>query len=419
MEETLGKIYCQKCGKALAVKNFYLDREGKPSQICKNCITMHLDPFDPDTFVWILKEFNFPYSETEWNSTRTKYYNKKPASSNPAPVLGNYLAKMKLKQWKNKTWDDTERIAEEEKKQKEKQAETREKFQEQLKNRFEKGEINEIEYKTLMTADTREEMEAINSYNTPNVINPMLSRAAAIGSANQFNENYFIDQNDIPNPAAELTQEDKEYLAMKWGRLYRPEEWIELERKYEEMCKSFDIQDSDTIGALILTCKTYLKMNQAIDAGDYSSYQQLSRVYDSMRKSAKFTAVQNKEGREGEFNSVGELVVLCEKEGFIPRFATDIPQDKIDITIKDMNNYVRKLVTEDLGFGQQIEDAIKKIQIQQEMNQREEDYYNGEEEDDIKITDYEEYFNEIEEQRKQDLEQVYYEEGEDDNIEWP
>lgn len=247
----------------------------------------------------------------------------------------------------------------------------------------------------------------------------MLSRAAAIGSANQFNENYFIDQNDIPNPAAELTQEDKEYLAMKWGRLYRPEEWIELERKYEEMCKSFDIQDSDTIGALILTCKTYLKMNQAIDAGDYSSYQQLSRVYDSMRKSAKFTAVQNKEGREGEFNSVGELVVLCEKEGFIPRFATDIPQDKIDITIKDMNNYVRKLVTEDLGFGQQIEDAIKKIQIQQEMNQREEDYYNGEEEDDIKITDYEEYFNEIEEQRKQDLEQVYYEEGEDDNIEWP
>ncbi|AXF52469.1 MAG: hypothetical protein [Caudoviricetes sp.] len=132
-----------------------------------------------------------------------------------------------------------------------------------------------------------------------------------------------------------------------------------------------------------------------------------------MRKSARFTAAQNKEGKEGEFNSVGELVVMCEREGFIPKFINDVPQDKIDITIKDMNNYVRKLVTQDLGFGQQIEDAIKKIQIQQEMNQREEDYYNGEEEDDIKINDYEEYFNEIEEQRKQDLEDE--DEGSEDN----
>jgi hypothetical protein len=43
---------------------------------------------------------------------------------------------------------------------------------------------------------------------------------------------------------------------------------------------------------------------------------------------------------------------LAEKEGFIPRFATDIPKDKVDVTIKDMNNYIKKLVTEDLGFGQ-------------------------------------------------------------------
>jgi hypothetical protein len=33
-----------------------------------------------------------------------------------------------------------------------------------------------------------------------------------------------------------------------------------------------------------------------------------------------------------------------------------------------MNEYVRKLVTQDLGFGQQIEDSLKKIMIQNEMN---------------------------------------------------
>jgi hypothetical protein len=62
---------------------------------------------------------------------------------------------------------------------------------------------------------------------------------------------------------------------------------------------------------------------------------------------------------------------MCEKEGFIPRYATDIPQDKVDQTLLDMNNYLRKLVTQDLGFGQQIEDSIKKIQLQREMNEEE------------------------------------------------
>ena len=38
--------------------------------------------------------------------------------------------------------------------------------------------------------------------------------------------------------------------------------------------------------------------------------------------------------------------------------------------LKDNQDYLKKLVTQDLGFGQQIEDAIKKIQIQQEMNEK-------------------------------------------------
>ena len=46
------------------------------------------------------------------------------------------------------------------------------------------------------------------------------------------------------DPAAELTQEDKLYLAMKVGRLYKPSEWVELEKHYNEMMNSFDIQDA-------------------------------------------------------------------------------------------------------------------------------------------------------------------------------
>lgn len=171
------------------------------------------------------------------------------------------------------------------------------------------------------------------------------------------------------------------------------------------MTTSFDIQDADTINTLILICKTNLKMNQALDIGDLDGYQKLSRVSDSLRKSAKFTAAQNKEDKNDFVDSVGELVAMCEKEGFIPRYATDIPQDKVDITLKDMNDYLHKLVTQDLGFGQQIEDALKKIQIQKEMNEAEEQNENYELEDE----DYAAFIEEMEAQKDKDLE-IYDEE---------
>ena len=168
---------------------------------------------------------------------------------------------------------------------------------------------------------------------------------------------------------------------------------------YAEMTQSFDIQDADTINTLLLICKTNLKMNQALDSGDLDGYQKLSRVSDNLRKSAKFTAAQNKEEKSDFVDSVGEIITLCEKEGFIPKYVTDVPQDKVDQTLKDMNDYLHKLVTQDLGFGQQIEDALKKIQIQKEMNEQAE--IEGYE---LQDEDYVDYLDEIEEQKKADEE---------------
>ena len=200
--------------------------------------------------------------------------------------------------------------------------------------------------------------------------------------------------------AKELTDDDRKALAIKWGRLYKPTEWIELESMYTEMMNSFDIQDADTINTLILLCKTNLKMNQAIDIGDLDGFQKLSKVSESLRKTAKFTAAQNKEQKNDYVDSVGELVAMCEREGFIPRYATDIPQDKVDITLKDMNAYLNKLVTQDLGFGQQIEDALKKIQIQKEMNEAQEAAEDGE----VEMTDedFMDFYDEIAEQKAMD-----------------
>ena len=382
---------CQKCGKMLDEDTqFYTYKDGTKTEMCKKCLTMHIDNFDESTYLWLLEKMDVPYIPEEWNVLRERAYAKNP-NLNGMSVFGKYLSKMKLKQYKQYGWADTEKLNALNDEKRAIQKEEREKFEEEIKKQFEAGEIGEAEYKTMISAETQNK-----EYMSRPIAQPEFSQDK------YFSENNEIVQEQMNSLISELTQEDKKVLAMKWGVLYRPEEWIELEKDYNNMMNSFDIQDADTINTLILICKTNLKMNQALDAGDIEGYQKLSKVSESLRKSAKFTAAQNKEQKNDYVDCVGELVTMCEKDGFIPRFETDIPQDKVDLTLKDMENYLYKLVTQDLGFGQQIQAALKKIQIQKEMNENVEDILEDDDPTILIDQDYEEFYNSVSEQKEQD-----------------
>lgn len=398
----MADCYCEKCHKTMNENQFYTYKDGRKTEMCKKCMTMHIDNFNPDTFLWLLEKMDVPYIPEEWNVLRDRAYVKDPTKMNGMSVFGKYISKMKLKQWKSYGWADTEKLKAQSEERMRKSAAEREEAEAKLKQDLEDGKISEAEYKTLTSVETQHAQDSM--YAVP-------PTQYGVSMNNPYNENNFLQEEDLIDPAAELTQDDKLYLAMKWGRLYKPSEWIELEKKYNEMMNSFDIQDSDTTGTLILICKTYLKMNQAIDQGDMDGFQKLSRVYDSLRKSAKFTAAQNKEQKSDYVDSVGELVAMCEREGFIPRFCTDIPQDKVDKTLKDMNNYLYKLVTQDLGFGQQIEDSLKKIQLQKEMNDAEISLDDDIDEELID-QDYEDFYEEEKEQRERDIKMMIGEESE-------
>ena len=382
---------CQKCGKVMdETAQFYLRKNGTRMDLCKKCLTMHINNYEPDTFLWILKDMDLPYVPEEWNVLRDRAFEtarQKGKALDGMSVFGKYLSKMKLKQWKSYGWEDSEKLQAINAEKKKAVEVEREKYEEHLREQLESGEINESQYRTLVSTSTQNQEQL---YAQP-IVMDMVDNPYGDGSD-------FMPEEDLIDLGEELTEDDKKYLAMKWGRLYKPAEWIELEKTYKEMTESFDIQDADTTNTLILICKTNLKMNQYLDSGDIEGFQKISKVSESLRKTAKFTAAQNKEDKDEYVDSVGELISMCEREGFIPRYVTDVPQDKVDATLKDMNDYVKKLVTQDLGFGQQIEDALKKIQIQKEM---EESFDQDVELDD---NDFEEYHNAIEEQKQLDEE---------------
>jgi hypothetical protein len=166
----------------------------------------------------------------------------------------------------------------------------------------------------------------------------------------------------------DLTEEDKTYLRLKWGKTYKPEEWIKLEQLYEEMMASYDIQGAGHIDTLKLVCKTSLKANQLIDIGDIEGFQKMSKVYDNLMKSGKFTAAQNK-AESGEFvDSIGELIELCEKQGYIERYYIESPKDRVDLTIADMQRYTRTLIEEETNLPNMVEKALREIDKEDKDN---------------------------------------------------
>ena len=393
----------------MADTNFYTYKNGEKCELCKSCLTMHINNFEPETFLWLLEKFDVPYIESEWNVLRDRAYAKDPYKMNGMSVFGKYLSKMKLKQWKMYTWADTETLKQEaEEKAKlygQPQEIAKQQFEE-MKEAFERGEISEAQYQTYAETHAPEPSYTVTG-----------SPAEDDNKKNDFlyPENSEFEQVELVDVGADLTDEDKVYLAMKWGRLYRADEWVALEKLYDEFMNSFDIQGAARIDTLKKICKTSLKMDQAIDCGDVDTYQKLARVYDAMMKSAKFTEAQNKDTKTDFVDSVGELVAYCEKNsGQIPKFEINTPYDIVDKIIDDLKEYNKSLIYEDKSLADEIEQYLKNKQIAESMKRdREEAKAKGLEQVELEDKDYIEFQEALSADREKD-EEIMQGESEED-----
>ena len=96
----------------MADTNYYTYKDGTKAELCKGCLTMHINNWEPDTFLWLLEKFDVPYMPEEWISLRDKAFAKDPYKMNGMSVIGKYLAKMKLNQWKEFRWKDNDHLRE-------------------------------------------------------------------------------------------------------------------------------------------------------------------------------------------------------------------------------------------------------------------------------------------------------------------
>ena len=386
-----GTCYCKTCKRTMDSGEFYTSKridkfppDGKMPE-CKKCLTRHVDNWDPRTYLWILEDIDVPYIEDEWTTLLNRYGQDKKKMTGTT-ILGRYLSKMKLKQFRDYHWDDTERL---------KQEADQHKAETMARQGYSGEEIEKAIAEGSMPERPQETEEVTNS---PAPID--------------LNEPDFFND--------DLTEEDKKYLTLKWGKAYRPYEWVQLEKLYQEMIAAFDIVTPAHEDYLKLICKTSLKCHQLIDLGDIEGFQKISKVYDTLMKSAKFTAVQNK-AESGEYvSAIDEFILLCEREGFIPRYYVEGPKDKPDETLADLRNYTNRLVTEELNLGNLIEGAVRTM-AREEAKEEDEDTTDNLgltleeiEQEVLTDNDFQEYFDELENQADDDAETIKQLLGEDD-----
>lgn len=339
----MAEYYCEKCNRTMGADQFYTSNnlqkypnDGKLRQ-CKKCLTMHVDNWNADTYLWILQEVDVPYVPEEWNKLLATY-GKDPSKLTGMSILGRYLSKMKLKQYKEYRWEHTEHL----------QNVANKKIEEAMKRQgYDREQIDEVLDKATFNVP-----EGVAPPPPPQPTSTWDAPAPDYSFSAQI-ENEMV---------GDLTDEDRRYLCLKWGKTYRPEEWLRLEEFYVQMTNSYDIQSAGDLNTLKLACKSSLKANQLLDLGDIEGAQKATKMYESMMKQGKWTAQQNKEDGNDAIDSIGELVAICERDGFIPKYYVDSPKDKADRVLQDMQKYTKDLIENESGLGIMMERAVTQIE---------------------------------------------------------
>lgn len=387
MAEAMEKRTCQKCNRFLNIDQFYRSRnlEAYPPEgylpVCKKCFTMHLNNWEPSSITPLLEIMDVPYIPEEWEALLQRY-GQDPKKTSQTAIFGRYLSKMKLKQFSDYRFADSERILEEREKQKQIAAARDESYR--------------LRYAAIQDGNVLDKVNADISLLSDDEILELFPQVEYQQQLQQgfLGAQQFQQVPQEPSVEDQIPIEDRMKLSIKWGKTYTVNEWLTMERMYRDMLESYEIKTASHLDYLKMICKTSLKMNQSIDVNDFEGYNKLAKVYDSLMKSAKFTAAQNKTESENEFQAVSELILMAEEEGFIPRFDVSVPQDIIDATMRDMERYLNTLVREEQGLGNLIEVAISQMKREEEANAELEAALEGESlvEEDLTDEDYIDFY---------------------------
>lgn len=163
-----------------------------------------------------------------------------------------------------------------------------------------------------------------------------------------------------------LNQQWLDKMRKRWGD-YTLEEYEILQAFYENVDHTQNIITAIQQDQAENMARLSLVIRRKIQDGDDASKE--IRAYNDYIKSAGF---EPKNARNyGDFESVGELINFLVKKGYKPKFYTQAPEEKdlVDLTMKNNQSYLRRLVHNEPGLADMVDQRKNSYRIAQQMEQ--------------------------------------------------
>ena len=140
------------------------------------------------------------------------------------------------------------------------------------------------------------------------------------------------------------------------------EDYHYLENFYKDLCTTQNLVSATQRDDAKRLCEVGLLATKKIRAGLDAKNEMA--IYHNIVKTEGFEPKNAK--NIGDFDSVGELFTWLERRGWKPKWHTE-PQDSVDFTIKNIQKYLQRLVTNEGSIGDQVENRRKQLELAEKL----------------------------------------------------
>lgn len=157
----------------------------------------------------------------------------------------------------------------------------------------------------------------------------------------RFNDVDEVEEIDTDNGTITLTKE----IAMKYGSGYTNREYLQMEKFYNDMCITHDVNTPQLKKQLVYLCKLQIKMDRALEAEQDGAFKNYNDRYERILQSSGFRPIDRKSSSEQSgMRSFSVIFEEVEKKGYVEPKPVEERMDLVDVLIKEHLNYVRTLL---------------------------------------------------------------------------
>lgn len=153
-------------------------------------------------------------------------------------------------------------------------------------------------------------------------------------------------------------------LKKDWSPSYTTEELLWLDNYYNQIIATQNVSTPILQHYARDLCEIELRIKKGLREG--ADIKKDMDARDNIIKIAHFEATNAKNA--ADFESVGELMVYYGKKGWHPKWHNE-SKDSVDFCMENIQNYLKRLVTNEGNFAEQVEDARERYNLTERLEE--------------------------------------------------